>query len=248
MVGPSRPSIVVVMVMIALIGASRCGRGSTTPTAPTTTRLPVSVDVPVAPSPPTPGLYQDGQGMYRQGDTVFFSGSSGSSLFLNPNCIGSSPVPRELNLVLPQEARDVVVGRLSTCVASGGGGSEEAIFLHVPALLSLPTGAVVAPGGAGPNSSTAGSIFLFLRVDSNGDGTIRVDTDEQYNIRWQRGIYLRQRSETATTIVYDLTSLATQFGPDLSCNAEVILRNTPMGEVSKGLYCVPLVLTVTLHK
>lgn len=243
------------LALLALIGSVRCGGGgrSAAPTAPTTStaasptaQQAVSADLPNTVA--SPGLYQDGRGTYPPGDEVYFGDSLGSSLFVRPLCSGSSRVPRELNLVLPQGARDVAAGRLSKCVDLSGAGRGEAIFLHVPNLLPLQTGAVVGARGAPPNATTNVSIFLYLNVDSNGDGTISLPMDDSYNIRWQKGIYLKQRSETVTTTVYELTSLATQFGPDLSCSAELILRNTPLGEISKGFHCLPLVLTVTVHK
>lgn len=80
------------------------------------------------------------------------------------------------------------------------------------------------------------------------DGTIRVPPDDQYNIRWQSGIYLQRRSDTPNGTAYTLTSRATEFGPDLSCDAELILRNTPLGEMTKGTHCLPLVVTFTVQR
>lgn len=251
----SRLQVSAVGFALALVGIVQCGGGSA-PTAPTSPARPapgapqtVSADLPDAPNPSAPGLYQDGKGTYPPGDEVYVGGRTGESLFVRPVCPGSTQTaPRELNLVLAPAARAVASGRLSTCVDLSQGGRAEAIYLHVPNPLAQQPGAVAGAGGAPPNADTSVSVFLFLNLDSNGDGTIRVPPDDQYNVRWQKGIYLKQRSETATTTIYELTSLETSFGPDLSCSAELILRNTPLGEISKGFHCLPLVVTITLQK
>lgn len=208
----------------------------------------VSADFPVAAGAATPGVYQDGRGTYPAGDDVYLS-PDGRDVFVRPLCSESSrTTPRKLDLVLPPGARETAAGRLSTCTDLAGAGRAEGVALHLPSPLTQQPGALVGAGGAPPNADTSVSVFLFFNIDSNGDGMIRVPPDDQYNIRWQRGIYLDQRSETATTTVYTLTSRATQFGPDLSCAAELILRNTPLGEISKGSHCLPLVVTFTVQK
>jgi len=237
------------ITVVALAGATRCGGGSTSPSAPggsTTTPAAqhmVSADLPAMPIPQTAGLFQDGVGAYPPGDA--YTSPSGSDVFVQAHC--TSPTgARELNLVLPQNTRGAISGRLSKCASASA--VQEQIYLHLSTMLNKATGDVIGPAGAPPNADTSSSIFLYLNVDSNGDGTIQVPPDDSYNIRWQKGIYLKQRSETPTTTVYELTTLATQFGPDVSCSAELILRNTPLGEISKGFYCIPLVLTVTAQK
>lgn len=240
------------VVIAALAGATACG--GTSPTAPSQPSAPgvqrtVSADLPVAPNLTAPGLYQDGLGTYPAGDDEVRLSPDQRSLFIVALCAGSTQkAPRELNLVLPAAAREVAVGRLSTCNDLGGNGRAEGIYLHMPNPLTGQPGTVVGSGGAPPNAPTNVSVFLFFNIDSNGDGIIRIPPDDQYNVRWQRGIYLKLRSETATATVYELTSLETAFGPDLSCSAELILRNTPLGEISKGFHCLPLSLTVTLQK
>lgn len=195
----------------------------------------------------TAGVYQDGNGTYPAGDDSYFSGD-GQSIFVRPLCPTSSRgTPRRLNLVLPSSAREVASGRLSTCMDLEGNGRAEGVFLHVPSPVRVQPGGIV--GSAAPaNFDTSVSVFLLFNVDSNGDGTIRVSPDDQYNVRWQRGLYLQRRSETSMATIYTLTSRATEFGSDLSCHAELILRNTPLGEVSKGTHCLPLEVTFTVHK
>lgn len=242
------------LVLLALVGAARCGGGTspTAPTAPTTPNAPstpvaqqmVSADLPAPPGPSTPGLYQDGLGTYPPGDDVYLS-PGGRDLFVRPVCTGSAP--RALNLVLSPAAREVVVGRLARCTVPGSS-TNEWLYLHLPNPLMQQTGAVIGANGAPPNTDISVSVNVALTVDSNGDGVIKAPPDDLYQIRWQKGIYLKQRSETATTTAYELTTLETSFGPDLSCSAELLKTSTPQGEISKGFHCLPLVLTVTLHK
>lgn len=249
--------VLTTVALFGLVGSAGCGGGGggsaspTTPTTPSTPSAPtqqltVSADLPSTPNPPMPGLYQDGMGTYPPGDDVYFDPSL--HIFIRPLCPGSSQTtPRALNLVLPSTAVALVAARLSRCMDLAGAARTEAIFLHLPNP-SYQQVAVLAPRGAPLNADTSQSIFLFFNVDSNGDGKIEVPPDEQYNIRWQQGMYIKRRSETATTIISELTALATEFGPDLSCSAELILRNTPLGEISKGFSCIPLVVTVTVQK
>lgn len=239
-------------VLLISVGVVQCGGGAANPAAPTPSPSPgatppaVSADLPTA-AASAPGLYQDGLGTYPAGDDVYLS-PDGRDLYVRPLCPESSRgTPRRLNLVLPPGAREIAAGRMSTCMDLGGNGRGEGIYLHLPNPFARQPGATV--GASAPeNADTSSSVFLFFNVDSNGDGTIRVPPDDQYNIRWQKGLYLHRRSDTATANTYTLTSFATEFGPDLSCDAQLILRNTPLGEVTKGTHCVPLVVTFMVQQ
>lgn len=233
---------------MAAVLATHCGGGPAAPTAPTTvpavTSLRVSAELPVV--LPSAGLYQDGLGVYPPGDDVFLSPDQ-RSLFIRPLCAGSGSTPRRLTIILPPDAREIAAGRLSTCMDLAGNSRAEGVILHLPSPLAAAAGVIVG-GGAPPNADTSGSVFLLFNVDSNGDGTIRVPPDDQYNVRWQRGLQVQERTDTAAATVYRFTSEATAFGPDRSCDAELILRSTPLGEIGKGRICLPLTVTLSVHK
>lgn len=164
------------------------------------------------------GLYQDGLGTY-----------SGSEV-LHPACATRRSSGRSVNLLLP-------AGTLSDPIATCG-----PIWLSLPGLLNAQAGDILGVP-APPDTSTGNTVFLYFLTDSNGDGKFTSPGDDQYNLRWQAGIYVQSRSETPNGTVFVLSTKDVSR-PDLSGAAELIHRNSPSGEISLGSFCIPLELTV----
>jgi hypothetical protein len=164
------------------------------------------------------GLYQDGLGTY-----------SGSEL-LHPACAARRSPGRAVNLLLP-------AGTLDDPIATCG-----PIWLAIPDLLDAQAGDILGLP-APPDTSTGDTVFLYFLTDSNGDGKFSSPGDDQYNVRWQAGIYVQSRTVTPTGTVFELSTKDVSR-PDLSGAAELIHRNSPSGEISLGSFCIPLELTV----
>ena len=172
------------------------------------------------------GLYQDGLGTYP--------GSQGQ--VLHPACPTRRSSGRAVNLLLP-------AGTLNDPIATCG-----AIWLSLPDFLNAQVGDVLGVA-APPNSSTGETVFLYFLTDSNGDGKFTSPGDNQYNIRWQGGIYVVSRTDTGNTTTFVLSTKHSNPDLDLSGAAELIHRNDPLyGQISKGSYCIPLELTITVSR
>jgi streptogramin lyase len=198
-----------------------------------------TADLYLAPSTPqcsglteVTGIYQDGRGTYLPGDSVVWADTpNGIDLRIKPLCSGN----RRLNALLPSAAMALLTGPINPCQDSG---SLNTIQLKVPDLHEAPTGVVGKPS-LPPDYPKAESVYFYFLVDSNHDG--RFDgRDDGYNLVWQSGIYLT-RTEYFDRTVYELTTDLT------SPNAE-LLQGIGNGGSSKGVFCVPLRLTVTQPK
>jgi|GEM_PF-6303374 len=178
------------------------------------------------------GIYQDGKGTYLPGDVVeWASTTNGIDLRIKPLCSAG----RQLNALLPNAAIALLAGPINRCQDSGG---LATIQLKIPDLQGAQTGVVGRPS-LPPDYPKADSVYFYFLVDSNHDGSFgRGDTG--YNLVWQSGIYLT-RTEYFDRTVYDLTTDLT------SPNAELI-QGVGSGGTSKGVFCVPLRLTVTQLK
>lgn len=187
-----------------------------------------SVYLPAAPFLNATGIYTDGLDMNGDGqidayagDGVYFDSGDGD-LLVTP------PKPRGFRILLPTEA-------LSKMGATPFDPTSDWTWIHIPGLLYATAPAVL--GQPAPlNSTTSRSVFLYFRVDSNRDGRLS-QSDEQYNVRWQDGIYLTSVTNANGVVTYELNTADRSY-------AELILR-TNRGEISKGFYYVPLQLTVT---
>jgi len=198
-----------------------------------------TADLYLAPSTPqcsglteVTGIYQDGRGTYLPGDSVVWADTpNGIDLRIKPLCSGN----RRLNALLPSAAIALLTGPINPCQDSGG---LNTIQLKIPDLQDAPTGVVGKPS-LPPDYPKAESVYFYFLVDSNHDG--RFDgRDDGYNLVWQSGIYLT-RTEYFDRTVYELTTDLT------SPNAE-LLQGIGNGGSSKGVFCVPLRLTVTQLK
>lgn len=169
------------------------------------------------------GLYQDGLGTY----------SASGPAVLQPLCATRRSSGRAVNLLLPGPAAGNLNGPIATC---------GPIWLSMPGLLDAQAGDILGLP-APPGSSSGDTVFLYFLTDSNGDGKFANPGDDQYNVRWQAGIYVQSRSETPNGTVFVLSTKDVSR-PDLSGAAELIHRNSPSGEISLGSFCIPLELTV----
>jgi len=175
------------------------------------------------------GIYQDGKGIYLPGDVVeWASTTNGIDLRIKPLCSAN----RQLNALLPNAAMPLLGGPINRCQGSGG---LNTIQLKIPDLQGAQTGVVGQPS-LPPDYPKADSVYFYFLVDSNHDGKFGLG-DNAYNLVWQNGIYLT-RTESFDRTVYELTTDLT------SPTAELIQGNG----TSKGLFCVPLRLTVTQLK
>lgn len=191
-----------------------------------TSQMPAFVDLPVASAEAT-GIYTDEVDMNQDGVPDSYAGD-GVHFQSDGDLMVIPASPRGFRILLPSAA-------LSQLGAVPFDPTTEWTWIHIPDLLNATAPAVLGEP-APPNSNTSGSVFLYFRIDSNGDGKL-TQRDEQYNLRWQGGIQLVAVTTTETGVIYELTT-----EPDLSF-AELILR-TNRGEVSKGFYYVPLTLRV----
>ncbi len=215
-------------VFVSCLGIASSFAGKPVANSPT-------ADLYVAPSTPpcsglteVTGIYQDGKGTYLPSDSVQWSGTTGNAdLRITPLC----SVPRHLNVLLPASALAVLAAPIETCRGTGA-------LLKIPDLKDAQTGVVGQPS-LPPDYPKANSVYYYFLVDSNHDGSFGRG-DIAYNLVWQSGIYLT-RTEYVDRTTYELTTDLT------SPNAE-LLQGAGNGGTSKGVFCVPLHLTVTQLK
>ncbi len=225
--------IITLSVLFSCLGIASSFAGKPVANSPT-------ADLYVAPSTPpcsglteVTGIYQDGKGTYLPGDIVEWAKTTdGIDLRIKPLCSAG----RQLNALLPNAAIALLAGPINPCQDSGGG--LNTIQLKIPDLQGAQTGVVGRPS-LPPDYPKADSVYYYFLVDSNHDGSFGRG-DIGYNLVWQSGIYLT-RTEYFDRTVYDLTTDLT------SPNAELI-QGVGTGGTSKGVFCVPLRLTVTQLK
>ncbi|HEY6929232.1 MAG TPA: hypothetical protein VJA66_06115 [Thermoanaerobaculia bacterium] len=224
--------IMIWSVLVSFLGITSSFAGKPAPKAPT-------ADLYLAPNTPqcsglteVTGIYQDGRGTYLPADVVeWASTTNGIDLRIKPLCSAN----RQLDALLPNAAIALLGAPINRCQDSG---NLNTIQLKIPDLQSAQTGVVGKPS-LPPDYPKADSVYFFFLVDSNHDGSFGRG-DIAYNLVWQSGIYLT-RTEYVDRTTYELTTDLT------SPNAE-LLQGAGNGGTSKGIFCVPLRLTVTQLK
>lgn len=206
------------------------------PSASATVQLPSLPGAACAGASEVTGLYSDG-GIYGPDDGVSVNKRTADG-GLQPSCANG----RQMNLLLPAAARAFFSNApIATC---------GRIWLTLPGLLNAQAGQVLgapAPGQAAacpPNSSTGDCVFVYFVPDTNGDGEFGPIQDGVYNVRWQKGVYVRSKTISGNQTTFVLGTTDSLLGEDLSDDAELVKKTG--GDASQGFYCVPLDLTVVV--